>query len=216
MIRRICIVSSSLFAALLMGSKAHAQFLAERLVPPVQVTTAAVPMVSEPAAPRVFGADKPRLHLWALPFSPLPGTSVVLVTEQRPLNWFRPIHDTPVLASESDPVRPAYPAQPVSPRAYASAPSPSTPAPLARFPLPTEPIAVAADDPSATAAFTLLTASVPLAAPNSPELLRLSIPDPFEQIRTIRLTNTPADADEPATAQDRPPLAKLPMVEPPK
>ena len=156
--------------------------------------------------------------MWALPFGTFPGVPTVLATEQRPANWKRPALDVPGLASESDPTRPLFPIQPVSPRAYASAPNPAQSPALARFPIPAEPLVLANEDPSASAAFAVLTVAVPLATPNSVPLLRLSIPDPFEQIRTIRLAAAPVDADDPVTAQDRPPLAKLPMVvvEPPK
>lgn len=198
------------------ASTASAQLLSERLVPPQQVALPPVPMVTQPAEPKVFGAEKLRSHLWALPFGTFPGSPTVLATEQRPANWSRPVLDVPNLASESDPFRPAFPIQPVAPRAYALGPNPSQPPELARFPLPSEPMVMATDDPSANAAFTLLTVSVPLSAPTSPELLRLSVPDPFEHVRRIRLAVLPADTDDPATAQDRPPLAKLPMVEPPK
>ena len=198
------------------ASTASAQYLSERLVPPPTVTLPPVPMVAQPAEPRVFGAERPRSHLWALPFGTFPGTPTVLATEQRPGNWKRPALDIPGLASESDPTRPLFPMQPVSPRAFVSAPNSAQSPILARFPIPAEPPVLAGEDPSALAAFAVLTVAVPLATPNSVPLLRLSVPDPFEQIRTIRLATAPADADDPATAQDRPPLAKLPIVEAPK
>lgn len=202
--------------ALLHTSTASAQLLSERLVPPQQVVLPPVPMVAQPAEPRVFGAEKPKSHLWALPFGTFPGSPTVLTTELRSVDWFRPALDVPVLASEADPFRPAFPLQPTADRAYAAGPNPSKSPELVRFPLPAELQVLASDDPSANAAFTLLTNGVPLAVPNSPDLLRLSVPDPFEYLRTVRLANPPAEANDPATAQDRPPLVKLPMVEPPK
>ena len=198
------------------ASTASAQFLAERLVPPQQVPLPPIPMIGQPREPREFGAEKPRAHLWALPFGLFPGTPTALATEQRPANWKRPALDVPGLASESDPARPQFPLQPVSPRAYASAPNPLQPPTLARFPLPSEPLVAQGEDPGIGAAFSVLTVAVPLATPNPVPLLRLSVPDPFEHLRTIRLATAPADGDAPATAQDRPPLAKLPMVEAPK
>lgn len=200
----------------LQASPASAQFLSERLTPPQQVQPPAVPMIAQPVEPRVFGADKPRNHLWALPFGTFPSASAVLATESRPADWRRPVIDTPILASDPDPARPAFPMQPTSPRAYAAAPNPlQVPLP-ARFPTPLEPIVSPSDDPSANSAFALLTAAVPLATPNSAPALRLSISDPFEHIRIIRLANAPADNDNSSTTQDRPPLAKLPKVESPK
>lgn len=201
---------------LLRCTSANAQYLSERLVPPQQVTLPQIPMIGQPSEARLFGAEKPRSHLWTLPFGTFPGTSTLLSTEHRPANWQRPTLDVPSLASESDPTRPQFPIQPVAPRVYASSPNPAHAPVLARFPLPADPLVMASDDPGASAAFAVLTVGVPLATPNSIPLLRLSIPDPFEQIRTIRLSTSPADADAPVTAQDRPPLAKLPMVEPPK
>lgn len=197
-------------------SSASAQYLSERLVPPQQVTLPPIPMVGQPTEPSLFGAERPRSHLWTLPFGSFPGAMMVLPTEQRAANWKRPALDVPGLTSEADPTRPTFPVQPIAPRVYAMSPNPAQSPTLARFPLPNEPLVLASEDPGAIAAFSVLTASVPLAMPNSIPLLRLSIPDPFEQIRTIRLSNSPADLDDPVTAQDRPPLSKLPQIEPPK
>ena len=217
MIRPLPAVACCLIAAglSLNAATASAQFLSERLVPPQKVALPPIPMIGQPAEARVFGAEKPRSHLWALPFAPFPGTPTLLATEQRPADWKRPALDVPGLASESDPTRPQFPHQPVSPRAFAASPDSTHPPVLARFPLPSEPLVAAGEDPSASAAFSVLTNAVPLASPNSVPLLRLSIPDPFEHLRVIRLTTPPADDDAPATAQNRPPLAKLPMVEAP-
>jgi len=197
-------------------STAHAQYLAERLVPPQQVSVPALPMTGEPAEPRAFGAEQERRHLWALPFGIFPGAAISLTTEQRPGNWKRPVLDIPSLASESEPTTPTTPVQPVALRAYVSSQNPWQPPILARFPLPNEPLTRPDEDPSAASAFSFLTVAVPLATPNSAPLLRMAIADPFEQIRIVRLANPPADLDDPVAGQDRPALPKLPMVEPPK
>jgi hypothetical protein len=195
---------------------ANAQFLADRLVPPQTVVQPPIPLVAQPTEPKVFGAEKPRSHLWGLPFGTFPGTPTLLATEQRPANWQRPVLDTPALASDADPVRPAFPVALIAPRVYAPGPNPAQPPVLARFPIALEPLVLAAEDPTAIPAFSVLTVPVPLEIPSPLPLLRLAVPDPFEQLRTIRLTTTPADEDPPTTAQDRPPLAKLPQVEAPK
>jgi len=198
------------------ASTANAQYLADRLVPPQQVPVSPVPMVAQPTEPKVFGSEIPKRHLWALPFSPFPGASVSLATERQAVNWQRLVIDTPVLASELDPARPAFPIQPIAGRAYSIAADPAVPLAPARFPKPVEQIIAVSDDPSLNAAFTLLTAGVPLATPNSAPLMRLAVPDPFEHIAIIRLANSLADSDESAMTQERPPLAKLPPVDPMK
>jgi hypothetical protein len=217
-VMRLLLIACPFIAAVLTLSPetAHAQYLQDRLVPPQQTPLPAVPMVTAPVEPRVFGAEKARVHLWALPFGSFPGSPTLLSTEKKPVNWYRPALDVPAIASEADPLRPAFPLQPTSPKAYASSAKPTDMAPLARFPLSSESLPLPVDDPSFRPAFDTLTVAVPLANPNPAPLLRLAIPDPFEQIRIIRPTNPPADSDDPSTSQDRPPLQKLPQVEPPK
>ncbi len=175
-----------------------------------------LPMTAQPAPPRTFGAEKVRSHLWSLPFGAFPGAPTTLAHERLPTEWRRPVLDVPVLASDSDPTRPVFPLQPVASRAYVSAPNPLQTPTLGRFPLPAEPVVRAVDDPSASSAHGLLTAAVPLATPNPAAFLRLSIPDPFEQLRVIRLASPPADSDGPDASQERPPLPKLADVAPPK
>jgi hypothetical protein len=195
---------------------AQAQYLAERLVPPQQVTLPAVPMSGKPVEPQVIGAEKPRLHLWGLPFAPFPGTPTGLESEKRPVNWYRPILDLPMLASDLDPARPAFPLQPISSRTYLAAPDPMQPSSLARFtPFPQPPV-LPGDDPTEQAAFPLISFNTLPSTPNSVPLLRLGVPDPFETFNTIRLKSPPSDSDDPATSLDRPPLAKFPMIEPAK
>ena len=203
-------------AITLVSTTANAQFLAERLVPPQQFTMPTLPMTAQPAAPRTFGAEKVRPHLWSLPFGAFPGVPTALTHERLPADWRRPVLDLPTLATESEPFRPVVPQQPVAPRAYVSAPNPLQMPELVRFPPPTESTVRAADDPSAGSAHTLLTVAVPLATPNPATFLRLSIPDPFEQLRVIRLANPPIDSDGPDASQERPPLPKLADVAPPK
>jgi hypothetical protein len=154
--------------------------------------------------------------MWSLPYGAFPGAPVALATEQRNANWQRPALDVPSLASETDPAVPTTPRQPIAMRAFVSSVDPTKPPQLARFPLPNEPLVRADENPGAASEFTLLTTPVALATPNSAPLLRLSIPDPFEYLRIIRLANPPTDSDDPVATQDRPPLGKLPMVEGPK
>ncbi|MDB5344941.1 MAG: hypothetical protein JWP89_3318 [Schlesneria sp.] len=216
MIRPLLLATVFATGVVINNSLVHAQYLSERLVPPQQVSLPPVPMVVQPTEPRLLGAERPRSHLWALPFGVFPGTPTALETEKRPANWQRPALDVPVLSSETDPRRPFFPLQPTASRAYSPSSNPAQLPTLARFPQPSEPLPLAADNPTSTAAFEVLTAAVALATPNSIPLLRLSIPDPFEQIRTIRFSVAAADIDEPTLMMDRPPLAKLPIVEPPK
>ena len=217
MIHSRSVTAMLMFATVLAATQtACAQYLADRLVPPQQVTLPPIPMVGQPAEPRQFGAEKIPAHLWSLPYGSFPGTSAVLATESAPVSFKRPVLDVPTLASEIDPTRPTFPIQPTAPRVFAAGPNPDQPPALARFPLVSEPATLASEDPSDKSAFALLTTGVPLATPTPIPLLRLSIPDPFEHIRAIRPRTAPIDADDPATAQDRPPLQKLPNVEPPK
>jgi hypothetical protein len=72
------------------------------------------------------------------------------------------------------------------------------------------------EDPSAPSAYRLITATVPLAPSNSAPALRLSIPDPYEQVSVIRLTQFPVDNDAPAASLERPTLPKLPDAAPAK
>ncbi len=217
MIRSRSVTAMLMFATFLAATQtAGAQYLSERLVPPQQITLPPIPMIGQPVEPRQFGAEKISGHLWSLPFGSFPGTSAVLTTESAPVSFKRPVLDVPTLASESDPTRPTFPIQPTAPRVFAIGPNPDHPPTLARFPLVSEPATLAAEDPSDKSAFALLTTGVPLATPTPIPLLRLSIPDPFEHIRAIRPRTAPVDADDPATAQDRPPLQKLRNVEPPK
>ena len=216
MIRALHLATVFAASVIINGTLARAQYLSERLVPPQQVSLPPVPMVVQPTEPRLFGAEKPRSHLWALPFGMFPGTPTLLETEKRPANWQRPALDVPVLSSEANPTRPFFPLQPTANRAYAPSSNPAHPPMLARFPQSSEPLPLAADNPTSIAAFQVLTVPVALAMPNSIPLLRLSIPDPFEQIRTIRFSVAAAGIDEPTLTMDRPPVAKLPIVEPPK
>ena len=212
-----CVLACLTFSVVAsVASTANAQFLAERLVPPAQITMPTLPMTAQPAPPRTFGAEKVRSHLWSLPFGVFPGAPTALTHERLPADWRRPVLDVPTLASDSDPTRPVFPQQPVSPRAYVSAPNPLQMTALGRFPLSAEAAVKVADDPSAGSAHVLLTAAVPLATPNPATFLRLSIPDPFEQLRVIRLANPPADSDGPDASQERPPLPKLTDIAPPK
>lgn len=214
-IARFDVVTSALvfLTAVLLPVQAEAQFLSERLVPPQQVPAPAVPLVTAPAQPKVFGADRNRSHMWSLPFGSFPGAPTLLDTEKRPLNWFRPTLDLPGLAADLDPARPTYPIQPVAPRVYLASAEPQSFPRLARFPQQVEPVVLATEDPSFMAAFGILTAPVPLAGPGSVPLLPLSITDPFEHLHRIRPSVALPDSDDPVVAQDRPPLAKLPMVE---
>ena len=216
MIRFISFAAMLMLASLSATQTAHAQFLSDRLVPPHQVTLPPIPLVGQPAEPRQFGAEKIPAHLWSLPYGSFPGNAVTLPTETGPVSFKRPVLDVPTLASESDPVRPTFPVQPTAPKVFAVGPNPEQPPGLARFPQTADPAVLAGDDPSDKFAFALLTTGVPLATPVPIPLLRLSIPDPFEHIRAIRPRTAPADSDDPSTAQDRPPVQKLPNVEPPK
>ena len=194
----------------------HAQFLAERLVPPQQVAIPLLPTTQQPASAATSGIEKTRQHLWSLPFAPLPGAPVSLSVESLPVDWHRPVVDAPMLVAEAEPTRPAVPRLPDAMRSYVSSVNPLQTPVLNRFPQPKQPPVRPVDDPSAEQAYSLLTVPVPLSIPSPAPLLRLSIPDPFEQLRIVRLANPPADLDDPAASQERPSLPKLPSVQPPQ
>lgn len=191
------------------SSIASAQLLPERLVPPQQFAIPSLPMTDQPAARRPAGADKLPAHLWTLPVGAFPGSPTALATERLPADWKRPVVDVPLLASESDPARPAAPRQPFAPSAFALAADPLKAHTLDRFPQPTELPTRSVDDPTGAAAHTLITFAVPLATPNAAAFLRLAVSDPFEHLRAIRLPNPPADSDAPDATRELPPRPQL-------
>ena len=198
------------------ASIADAQLLSERLVPPQRFAVPPLPMTEQPVARRPAGADKLPTHLWSLPFGSFAGTPTTLSLERLPGNWRRPVLDVPQLASEPDPTRPASPQQPITSAAFVSTPHSLKAHKLDRFPLPADLVVRAVEDPTAAAAHGLITSAVPLATPNSAPLLRLSIPDPFEHLRAIKLANPPADSDASTASQARPPLPQLSAAVPAK
>lgn len=206
----------SIFALGLFSSTVSAQLLPERLTPPQQFAIPSLPMTDQPAARRPAGADKLPAHLWTLPIGAFSGSPTALATERLPVDWKRPVVDVPLLASESDPVRPAAPRQPFAASAFALAADPLKDHTLDRFPLPTEFATRPVDDPTGPAAHTLITFAVPLATPNAAAFLRLAVSDPFEHLRAIRLPNAPADSDAPDTARELPPRPQLSATSPTK
>lgn len=198
------------------ASIASAQLLPERLVPPQQFAIPALPMNDQPAARRPAGSDKLPPHLWTLPVGAFPGSPTSLTSERLPADWKRPVVDVPLLASESDPARPAAPRQPFAPSAFALAADPLKAHTLDRFPLPTELPTRPVDDPTGAAAHMLITFAVPLAIPNAATFLRLAVSDPFEHLRAIRLPNAPADVDAPDAAREVPPRPQLSATAPTK
>ena len=197
-------------------STARAQLLQERLVPPQRFSIPSLPMTEQPAARQPAGADKLSAHLWTLPVGAFSGAPTSLSHEQLPVDWRRPVLDVPTLASESDPTRPASPRQPVAPSAFALAADPLQPHTLDRFSLTAELPIRANDNATAAVAHALLTLAVPLAAPNAAPLLRLTIADPFEHLRAIRLATPPADSDAPDAAREIPPRPQLAAEAPKK
>ena len=201
------------FAVLaVVSSMAEAQLLPERLVPPQQFTLPPLPSIEQPRSRPLIGADKISPHLWKLPWGAFPGTPVTVPHEQWSADWRRPVLDVPPLATETDPVRPTFVLQRFSPTSHVSSPDLRQVPKLDRFPVFVEPAIRTADDPTAPSVHGLLTTSVPLAAVKPVPLLRLAIPDPFEQLRAIQLSNPPPDVDTPQASQERPPLPKLPSV----
>lgn len=210
------LIAVALIALGMTASTASAQLLPERLVPPQQFAIPPLPMTEQPAARRPTGADKFPAHLWTLPVGAFPGSPTALSLEQLPADWRRPVVDIPTLASESDPSRPTSPRQPVAPNAFALAADPLKAHTLDRFLLPTEVPTRAVDDPTSAVAHALITLAVPLAAPNAAALLRLTIADPFEHLRAIRLANPPSDSDAPDATRELPPRPQLSAITPPK
>lgn len=198
------------------SSTASAQLLSERLVPPQQFAIPPLPMIEQPVARRPTDADRLPPHLWALPIGAFPSSPTALPPERLPADWRRPVVDIPTLASESDPSRPVSPRQPVAPSAFSLAADPLKAHALDRFPIPTEVPTRAVDDPTSAVAHALLTLAVPLAVPNAAALLRLTVADPFEHLRAIRLTNPPADSDAPDAARELPPRPQLSATAPAK
>jgi hypothetical protein len=203
------LIAVTLFAWGMTSSTAGAQLLPERLVPPQQFAIPPLPMTAQPAIRRPVGADKLSAHLWSLPVGVFPGVPISLLSERLPADWRRPVVDVPVLAAESDPVRPVSPRQPVAAGAFALAADPLKAHVLDRFPLPADVPARAVDDPTSAAAHALITSAVPLATPAVAALLRLVVADPFEHLRAIRLIETPPDSDAPAVARELPPRLLL-------
>ena len=185
---------------------AQAQYLSDRLVPPQHVDMPILRTSTQPVPPRALNADHVKSHMWSLPAGTIPGTPVAISLERLPADWLRPSLDVPVLPSARVP---EFPQQPTSPRAYITSRNPQQSPPLDRFAPATDPPVQLIDNPSAEMAHFLLTLAVPLASPNPAPFLRLSIPNPFEQLKVIRLADPPADTDAPDASQERPPLRKL-------
>ena len=210
-------LSAVMFVAIgLSCSTASAQLLPERLVPPQQFSIPSLPMTEQPVARRPAGADKLPAHLWTLPVGAFPGAPTSLSHERLPADWRRPVLDVPTLASESDPARPASPRQPIAPSAFALAADPLKAHTLDRFALTGELPLRANDDATVAVAHALITVAVSLALPNAAPLLRLSVADPFEHLRAIRLANAPTDTDAPDAAREVPPRPQLTAEAPKK
>lgn len=202
-------------ASLWLSASAEGQTLPERLAPPQKFEMPPLPRVAAPQSHPLRGADKVPPHLWGLPFGVFPGSPTVLAPEQLRSARARPAIDVPLLAAESDPARPSYPALPHGAKSLNPSTDPQRVAALARFAMPPEAVTRPSDDPTSQPAYLLITRPVPLAQANPAPLLRLSIPDPFEQIRVIQLRPAPADAELPEAARDRP-SPKLPEPTPVK
>jgi len=200
----------------LTSSTSQAQLLSDRLVAPQQFSIPSLPTTQQPAVRRPAGADKVPAHLWSLPIGAFPGAPTALSAERVPADWRRPVVDVPALASESDPVRPTSPRQPITGNAFLLAADPLGAHVLDRFQRSSEPSARMTDDPTGPSTHLLVTTAVPLATPNTAPLVRLSVADPFEYLRGIRLAVPQADADGPDVAREIPPRPVLMPVAAPK
>ncbi len=210
------LIAVILIALGLTSSTASAQLLSERLVPPQQFSIPPLPLTEQPAVRRSAGADRVPAHLWSLPVGAFPGSPTTLSTERLAVDWRRPVVDVPGLASESDPVKPTSPRQPIVGNAFVLAAEPTMPHVLNRFQRSNEPPARVGDDPTAMSKHLLITVAVPLAIPNTAPLLRLGVADPFEHLRAIRLAVPQADSDAPDVARENPPRPQFAPVAAPK
>lgn len=210
------LIAVTLVALGMSSSTASAQLLSERLVPPQQFAIPPLPTTEQPVVRRPAGADKVSAHLWSLPVGAFPGSPTALPTERLGVDWRRPVIDVPALASESEPVKPTSPRQPIAGNAFVLAAEPTMPHVLDRFQRSNEPPTRAGDDPTAMSAHQLITVAVPLAAPNTAPLLRLGVADPFEHLRAIRLAAPQADSDAPDVARENPPRSQFAPVAAPK
>jgi hypothetical protein len=182
------------------------------LLPPRESPLDPVPFTAGPQPWRTTKLDRVALRALELPLVRLAEGSTILPAERATTDRPRPSPDVPPLADGGPvPDRPARPELPVGPKAYADTLPADRPTPLAGLARPhADPVTVATD-PTADASHRLARGLVgPLLEQPAP-FAPLTIPDPFEDQRTIRLRTPPPEADDPLAPTARPPAPRLPV-----
>jgi hypothetical protein len=188
------------------------KLLEEKLTPPRKLPMPAYPFVDKPRPARVPAAEELGRHVKLPPAEPSSGSSL-LPDERRPHARTTAAIDSPPLAFEADPRRPARPTWPHPQLAYVQGPNPQRVPPLAALGRPHVERPTLQDDPTAVAARRSLLVPASLSPPVLPPPLRLTIPDPDEYRRIVHFANPPADHDLAVQHFQRPETPVLPVVE---
>lgn len=118
--------------------------------------------------------------------------------------------DVPPLAMGDKAPSPALPVLPIAPKIRVESPDPlKFPAPMtpARPPEPLLPAVDPTDNTSRQAALAVIGVLRVEPAP----FVRLTIPDPFENLKAVQLRSTPPEPIEPAAPTGRPPVTAMPV-----
>ncbi len=121
-----------------------------------------------------------------------------------------PMIDAPPLPTDADPVLPQAIRLPAAPRAYAPSGDPARALPMAIESRPPYERATAAADPAREAAVQLLLQLRSLVEAVPAPFAKLSVPDPFENLRAAGYTGNASEADPPTADVTRPPVPPLP------
>ena len=174
--------------------------LAAAAEPPAKVVPSTMPFVPRSAAPESWPSNMlppvpGRLHLPPAGAGRQPLRAEA--AKPRPLR-LRPAADRPPLAWDTGLTLPAPVLSPSGPRAYAASPDPALLSKPWQQTGADPDSATALNDPTQEQAHREHLRAIPEMRPNPAALLRLSIPDPDELSRPIRLASPPPDTDAPA------------------
>jgi hypothetical protein len=155
-------------------------------------------------------------HVAPLPPAGSGAATIVVGDERKTPQRAQPAFDRPPLAADADPQRPQRVLWPAAALAYAPSANPDATPSLRYVGLPIPDTVTPQDDPTSESARAALLAGTSVPAPVPPPPLRLTIPDPFENVRVVQLANPPAERDPPEPSFQRPQPPPLPVPELPK
>ena len=157
-------------------------------------------------APRPWRSAKlEQLPSAALALIDVPAIAHVSALEHSKPARARPALDTPPLVMNDKTVLAALPAFQAAPKVRVEGPDPLKVPPLVTSSRPPETLSPAAD-PTEEASRQIALAALTVLRTQPAPFLRLTIPDPFEHLKAVRLRSTPTEPIEPASPVGRPPL----------